>query len=181
MGYGEQAETHLKAIAQVRNLSDVAVWGRSPDRAQAFAERLGQETGLVVRVAPSAQAAVAEADIICTLTAASEPVLKGAWVAPGAHVNLVGSSFPGPVEVDNDLVVRSRFIADYREGILKQGAEFLKAKQAGLIGDDHLVGEIGEVLSGKIEGRQSADQITAYKSIGHIVQDLISVQALLAA
>ncbi len=181
LGYGEQAETHLHAISQVRGLSDVTVWGRSPDRAQAFAERMGQELDLVVRIAPTAEAAVAEADIICTVTGASEPVLKGAWVAPGTHVNLVGSSFAGPVEVDNDLVVRSRFIADYREGILKQGAEFLRAKQAGLIGDDHLVAEIGEVLSGKVEGRQSADQITAYKSIGHIVQDLISVEALLKA
>jgi ornithine cyclodeaminase/alanine dehydrogenase-like protein (mu-crystallin family) len=82
--------------------------------------------------------------------------------------------------VDSELVVRSRFIADYREGILKQGAEFLIAKQAGLVGDDHIVGEIGQVLSGALAGRQSADQITVYKSIGHIVQDLASVQALLA-
>jgi ornithine cyclodeaminase/alanine dehydrogenase-like protein (mu-crystallin family) len=132
-------------------------------------------------VSPTARDAVTGADIICTVTSASEPVLRGAWVTPGTHVNIVGSSFAGPVEVDSDLVVRSRFIADYREGILAQGAEFLQAKQAGLIGDDHVVAEIGEVLSGKIEGRQSADQITAYKSIGHIVQDLISVQALLEA
>jgi ornithine cyclodeaminase/alanine dehydrogenase-like protein (mu-crystallin family) len=81
--------------------------------------------------------------------------------------------------VDSDLVVRSRFIADYREGILKQGAEFLIAQQAGLIGDDHVVAEIGQVLSGAVPGRQSADQVTVYKSIGHIVQDLASVQALL--
>jgi ornithine cyclodeaminase/alanine dehydrogenase-like protein (mu-crystallin family) len=179
LGYGEQAETHLRAIGKVRALTGVCVWGRSPERAQAFAHRTRQELGIEVRVASTAREAVADADIICTVSASSEPVLQGAWVAPGTHVNLVGSSFAGPVEVDNDLVVRSRFIADYREGILKQGAEFLKAKDAGLIGDDHIAGEIGEVLSGKIEGRQSPDQITAYKSIGHIVQDLISVQALL--
>jgi len=82
--------------------------------------------------------------------------------------------------VDTDLVVRSRFVADYREGVLKQGAEFLHAKAAGLVGDEHVVGEIGEVLSGKLPGRQSDDQITLYKSLGHIVQDLVSVQALLA-
>ncbi len=179
LGYGEQAETHLHAIAKVRGLSDVSVWGRSPERAQAFAERMADELDLVVRVAMSAKEAVAGADIICTVTSAKEPVLEGAWVAPGAHVNLVGSSFAGPVEADNDLVVRSRFVADYRAGILAQGAEFLKAKEAGLIGDDHIVAEIGEVLSGKVAGRQSPDQITVYKSIGHIVQDLISVQALL--
>jgi ornithine cyclodeaminase len=82
--------------------------------------------------------------------------------------------------VDNDTVVRARFIADSREGVLAQGAEFLRAKQAGLVGDDHVVGEIGEVLVGKIPGRQSDDQITAYKSLGHIVQDLASAWALYA-
>jgi len=93
-------------------------------------------------------------------------------------VNLVGSSYPGPTEVDDNLVVRSRFIADNREGILRQGAEFLHAKQVGLIGDDHIVAETGEVLDGKIQGRRSPDEITVYKSIGHIVQDLASAWAL---
>ncbi|MGZ3376249.1 MAG: hypothetical protein ACXU8S_06600, partial [Phenylobacterium sp.] len=158
----------------------ITVWGRSQERAEAFAARVAAHAAAPIRVAASAQAAVADADIVCTVTASHEPVLKGAWLAPGTHVNLVGSSFPGPSEVDNDLVVRSRFIADYREGILKQGAEFLIARDAGLIGDDHIVGEIGQVLSGAIPGRQSADQLTVYKSIGHIVQDLASVQALLA-
>ncbi|HEX5379696.1 MAG TPA: hypothetical protein VFW47_14055, partial [Phenylobacterium sp.] len=124
------------------------------------------------------RAAVSEADIVCTVSGAAEPILLGAWVRPGTHLNLVGSSRAGPVEVDHDLVVRSRFVADSREGVLNQGAEFLKAKAAGLIGDDHIVAEIGEVLSGRIVGRQSPDQITAYKSLGHIVQDLASVQAL---
>jgi ornithine cyclodeaminase/alanine dehydrogenase-like protein (mu-crystallin family) len=180
LGYGEQAETHLRALRHVRPISSVTVWGRSPDRAQAFADHMAKETGLPVVAAPDAQAAVSEADIICTVSGAAEPILRGAWVRPGTHVNLVGSGRAGPTEVDNDLVVRARFIADSREGVLAQGAEFLYAKQAGLIGDEHIVAEIGEVLSGKVEGRQSADQITAYKSLGHIVQDLASVQALMA-
>jgi len=180
LGYGEQARTHLEAIASVRTLETVTVWGRSVERARAFADKARAELGVEVAVAPSAQAAVRQADIICTVTAAAEPILKGSWVAPGAHINLVGSSFAGPVEVDRDLVVRSRFIADYREGVLKQGAEFLDAKSAGLVNDDHVVGEIGQVLSGQVPGRQSDEQITVYKSLGHIVQDLASVEALLA-
>ena len=179
LGYGDQAEAHVEAMGKVRDLESITVWGRSQDRAKAFAERMAAHASAPIRVAATAQAAVAEADIICTVTASREPVLKSAWVAPGTHVNLVGSSFPGPSEVDSDLVVRARFIADYREGILKQGAEFLIAKEAGLIGDDHVVAEIGQVLSGAVAGRQSADQLTVYKSIGHIVQDLASVQALL--
>jgi ornithine cyclodeaminase/alanine dehydrogenase-like protein (mu-crystallin family) len=116
--------------------------------------------------------------MICTVTAASEPILKGCWVRPGTHVNVVGSGFRGPAEVDNDLVLRSRFIADSREGALQQGAEFLRAKAAGLVSDDHIVAEIGQVLAGEVEGRRSADEITVYKSLGHVVQDLASAWAL---
>jgi ornithine cyclodeaminase len=93
-------------------------------------------------------------------------------------LNLVGSSHAGPVEVDNGLVVRSRFIADSREGVLNQGAEFLRAKAAGLIGDDHIVAEIGQVLAGEIAGRRSAEEITVYKSLGHVIQDLATAWAL---
>jgi ornithine cyclodeaminase/alanine dehydrogenase-like protein (mu-crystallin family) len=93
-------------------------------------------------------------------------------------LNVIGSGFAGPAEVDNDLVVRSRFIADSREGVLSQGAEFLRAKAAGLVGDDHIVAEIGQVLAGEIEGRRSAEEITVYKSLGHVVQDLASAWAL---
>jgi ornithine cyclodeaminase len=80
--------------------------------------------------------------------------------------------------VDNDLVVRSRFIADSREGVLEQGAEFLRAKAAGLVDDNHIVAEIGLVLAGEVEGRQSAEEITVFKSLGHVVQDLASAWAL---
>jgi ornithine cyclodeaminase/alanine dehydrogenase-like protein (mu-crystallin family) len=180
LGYGEQATTHARAICKVRDIESIAVWGRSADRAQAFAERTQAELGVPVRSAASVEQAVGDADIICTVTAAAEPILKGAWVRPGTHVNVVGSGFAGPAEVDHDLVVRSRFIADSREGVLQQGAEFLRAKQAGLIGDDHIVAEIGQVLAGEIEGRRSAEEITVYKSLGHVVQDLASAWALYA-
>jgi len=178
LGYGEQAMTHARALVHVRKVEAFTVWGRSPERAEAFAERMSAELGLPFHAMDTARAAVADADVICTLTAAPEPILEGRWLRPGTHVNLVGSSYAGPAEVDNDLVVRSRFIADSREGALAQGAEFQRAKKAGLIDDRHVVAEIGEVLAGRVEGRQSADQLTAYKSLGHIVQDLASVAAL---
>jgi ornithine cyclodeaminase/alanine dehydrogenase-like protein (mu-crystallin family) len=178
LGYGEQAGTHARAISKVRKLESIVVWGRSPERAHAFAKRTQAELSLPVSLADNAREAVAETDIVCTLTSAHEPILHGAWVRPGTHVNVVGSGFAGPAEVDNDLVVRSRFIADSREGVLQQGAEFLRAKAARLVGDDHVVGEIGQVLAGSIPGRQSDEQITVYKSLGHIVQDLSTAWAL---
>jgi ornithine cyclodeaminase len=178
LGYGEQAATHARAICKVRDLESISIWGRSPERARAFAEQMQSELAVPVAATGFVEQAVAAADIICTVTSAAEPILKGDWVRPGAHLNLVGSSHAGPVEVDNDLVVRSRFIADSREGVLNQGGEFLRAKAAGLIGDDHIVAEIGQVLAGQIEGRRSPEEITVYKSLGHVVQDLFTAWAL---
>jgi ornithine cyclodeaminase/alanine dehydrogenase-like protein (mu-crystallin family) len=174
LGTGEQAATHARAIAKVRELESITIWGRSPERAQALAEQMHAQLNLPVITLPSAQQAVADADILCTVTAAAEPILKSEWVQPGAHINVVGSSHAGPAEIDNALVARARFFADSREGVLNQGAEFLRAKQAGLIDDDHILAEIGQVLAGTKEGRRSAEEITIYKSLGHVVQDLAS-------
>lgn len=178
LGCGEQGAAHIRAISQVRTLSSITVWGRSFERAKAFSERLSAETGHAIKAVDQARDAVAGADIVCTVTSSAEPVIHGAWLAPGAHVNLVGSSYAGPVEADHDLVVNSRFIADHREGVLAQGAEFLAAKAAGLIDDSHVAGEIGQVYCGDLAGRESPDQITVYKSLGHVVQDLASAQHL---
>jgi ornithine cyclodeaminase len=180
LGYGEQAATHARALRLVRRLDAITVWGRSPERAADFARRMGAELGLRVTAAAGVEAAVAEADIVCTVSHASEPILLGRWLKPGTHVNLVGSSRAGPVEVDDELVVRARFIADSREGVLAQGAEFLRAKAAGLIGDGHIVAEIGQVLSGDVPGRRTPEEITVYKSLGHVVQDLAAAWALYA-
>jgi ornithine cyclodeaminase/alanine dehydrogenase-like protein (mu-crystallin family) len=177
-GYGEQAATHARAIQKVRPLESIAVWGRSLDRARTFADRMQAELAVPVTAARDVREVVAGADIICTVTSATEPILKGEWVRPGTHLNLVGSGFAGAAEVDNDLVARSRFVAESREGVLNQGGEFLRAKEAGMVGDEHIVAEIGQVLAGEIEGRRSAEEITVYKSLGHVVQDLASAWAL---
>jgi ornithine cyclodeaminase len=175
-GCGHEAETLLHAIACVRPLEKVVVWGRSLERAQAFAAHMARETGLDIEATDDGRAAARDADIICTVTSSPTPVLLGEWVRPGTHVNAVGSSFAGPVEVDSALVVSSRYVADSRRSVLAAGSEFLVAKQAGLIGDDHIVAEIGEVLLGRAPGRTSPDEITLYKSLGHIVQDLAATR-----
>jgi len=174
LGTGEQAITHARAISKVRVFESILLWGRSPGRARAVAARLQPELNTPIIAATTVQQAVAQADIICTLTAATEPILQSEWVQPGTHINVVGSSHAGPTEIDSALVARSRYFADSREGVLQQGAEFLRAKQAGLIGDSHILAEIGQVLAGKAEGRRTGDEVTIYKSLGHIVQDLAS-------
>jgi ornithine cyclodeaminase/alanine dehydrogenase-like protein (mu-crystallin family) len=172
LGIGRQAAAHIEAIALVRPLSSVIVWGRDAERARAFAEEMAARTGLKVEVAPGVQAAVAEASIVCTVSAAVDPILRGAWVAPGTHVNVVGSSGPMAAEIDGELVQASRFIVDHREHALAHGGEFLRAKAEGLVGDEAIAAEIGEVLAGQTPGRQNADQTTVYKSLGHAAQDL---------
>ncbi|SEJ98792.1 ornithine cyclodeaminase [Sphingobium sp. AP50] len=171
-GCGAQAWTHVRAIAKVRALSEIIVWARSQDAAEAFAVRAEAATGVPARAVMDGRLAAQDADIICTVTGSATPVLLGEWVRPGSHVNIVGSSHAGPVEIDDALVVGSRFIADSRRSVLAAGAEFLNAKAAGLIDDDHIVAEIGEVLLGQIDGRTSNEDITLYKSLGHVVQDL---------
>lgn len=180
LGYGEQAETHARAIAKVREVASILVWGRSLERARAFAERMQTELRIPVRAVAEVKDAVAEADMICTLTSAFDPILLGEWVRPGTHVNVVGSSYAGPAEVDNELVVRSRFVVDSRASVLAQGGEFLRAKEAGFVGEEHIVAEIGEVLAGDVAGRRSEEEITVYKSLGHVVQDLACAWALYA-
>jgi len=177
-GCGAQAATHIRALARVRELTQVLVWGRDHGVAQAFAVRMARETSLPVRTEADAEVAAAHADIICTVTGSPTPVLKGKWVRPGTHVNLVGSSYAGPTEVDSDLVLLSRFIVDSRQSALAAAAEFLIAKKAGLIDDGHIAGEIGEVLIGRIPGCTSPEQVTVYKSLGHVVQDLAAISYL---
>ncbi len=166
LGTGEQARRHVEAIRTVRPLTRVTIWGRDAKRAGRLAGDLDAEPCATV------DAAVADADVICTVTGAPEPILSLAQVRDGTHINAVGSSYAGPAEIANDLAVRVRFFADHRESVLNQGAEFLRAKAAGLIDDTHVLGEIGEVFAGSLAGRESARDITLYKSLGSIVQDL---------
>ncbi|WP_419815527.1 ornithine cyclodeaminase family protein [Glacieibacterium sp.] len=178
-GSGAQAEAHVLAIARVRALTRVTIWGRSLANASLLAARLAAATGLEV-VAEADGETAARADIVCTVTTSAEPVLFSDWVADGTHVNLVGSSRPGPVEIDRALLLRGRYIADSRAQVLLEAAEFLNAKAAGDLGDDHIVGEIGEVLLGRVVGRRTASEVTIYKSLGHPVQDLAAAAFLYA-
>jgi ornithine cyclodeaminase len=177
-GCGAQAVSHIRALPRIRPFEQVLVWGRSAEYAAAFARRMQREVGVPVRAVAEAREAASAADVICTVTASQTPVLLGEWVRPGTHVNVVGSSRAGPVEIDHALVRMSRYIVDSRRSALAAAGEFLLAKEAGLIDDSHIVAEIGEVLLGRIPGRRSPEEITVYKSLGHIVQDLAAVSYL---
>ena len=177
-GTGVQAESHLRALPLVRAFREILLWGRSPDRTREFADRMSRELGREIRFVAEGREAAERADVICTVTSSAEPILLSEWVKPGTHINLVGSSYLGPIEVDAELVTRSRYVADYRPGVIAQGAELAVAREAGLIDDSHVIAEIGEVLAGRIQARENDDQITIYKSLGHVVQDLAAAAYL---
>jgi len=172
LGNGEEAETHLRALAEVRTLEEVRIWGRDRRRADAFVGAHAGSAQADVRAVDTVDDAVRGAAIVCTVTAAPEPVLFGHQLEPGMHLNVVGSSIPKTAEVDTEAVRRSRYFVDYRESTLAQAGELLRAKQEGVVGDDHIVAEIGQVLSGEAEGRRTDEEITLYKSLGVIAQDL---------
>lgn len=177
-GTGVQAEAHLRALPLVRPFREILLWGRSFEKAAEFAERMSKELGRAIRPLPDAAEAARRADVICTVTSSREPVLLAEWVKPGTHINLVGSSYLGPVEVDAAIVAKARYVADYRPGVLAQAAELALARDAGMIDDTHVVGEIGEVFAGRLQGRENDDQITIYKSLGHVAQDLAAATYL---
>jgi len=172
LGYGEQARRHVFAMLAVRNPKTIYVWGRNFEKATTFAKRLSEEIGQTVTAIKNAQDAVEAADLICTTTSSKTPILKGAWLKPGTHVNLVGAAVATSSEVDQDVVTRSRFVTDYRPAAMAAAGELLDAIKAGFASEETIIAEIGEIADGKITGRTSPDEITVYKSLGVAAQDL---------
>ena len=175
LGSGTQARTHLEAMTAVREIRRVRVWSRDPDHARIFAESVSGQRGLSVEVSVSVREAVEGASIICTTTSATEPILEGRWLSPGAHVNAVGFAGPTGRELDAEAVARARLFADRRESIQSEAGDFLLAKSEGAVADEHVVGELGEVLLGKVKGRTSPEQITLFESLGLAIEDLAAV------
>lgn len=172
IGSGVQASTHLDAMLQSRSISRVRVFSKTLEQAAAFADREGAKHGIAIESVSSAQDAVANADIICTATSSQVPVLQSEWIAPGTHINAIGSSIATARELDGLTVKQSRLFVDRRESTLNESGDFLMAKAEGLIDDDHILAEIGEVLTGRATGRQSKTEITLFKALGLAVEDL---------
>ena len=172
IGSGVQARSHLEAIALVRPLREVKVWSRSADNRNAFAREMRPRTTASIEVAASARDAVDGADLIVLATASREPVVESRWIADGAHVCAVGACRPDQREMDSGLVARGRVFVDSRAGALAEAGDILLPMKEGAIDEDHLAGELGEVVLGTIVGRTSPDEITIFKSLGMAVEDV---------
>jgi ornithine cyclodeaminase/alanine dehydrogenase-like protein (mu-crystallin family) len=172
LGSGTQAMSHIHAILAVRPVSRIRAWSPTRARLEAFADHASSHGQVGVEPVASAQQAVQGADLICTVTAATQPVLLGEWLAAGAHVNAVGSSVASARELDAEAVRRSRFFVDRRESALNESGDLLSAIREGVIDDSHIAAELGEVLIGAAEGRGTAEEITVFESLGLAVEDL---------
>lgn len=175
VGSGVQAQEHLRAISAVRNLRRVRVWSRTSTHALGFA-RQQSTAALRVHACESVEEAVRDADIVCTVTAATEPVLHGRWLSPGAHVNAVGSSVPPFRELDSEAVMRARVFVDMRQTVLRESDDLLVPIREGAIAETDIAGELPEMVSGACELRTSREQITLFKSVGMAIEDLAAVR-----
>ncbi len=158
LGSGVQASSHLEALRLVRDVREVRVW--SPHNAPAFARRYG------VQAAASAREAVTGADIVVTATSVTTPVLEGAWLSPGAHINAVGATRPDWRELDDETLRRSRLYVDSREAAMQESGDVIAAGS--------IVAELGEVVAGTRTGRESPEQITLFKSLGMAIEDVVT-------
>jgi ornithine cyclodeaminase len=179
LGYGEQARMHLDALLVVRPFERIVVWGRDFAKADHFCECAATQVRCSVEPARSARAAIDEADVICTTTAAAEAILEGKWLHSGQHLNVVGSSIPTTAEIDIEAVTRSRLFVDFKDSALELAGDFRRARDAGAVGEDHILGSIGDVLAGQAVGRTSDHDITLFKSLGMICEDLVATDFVL--
>jgi len=174
LGAGVQGRQHLKSISLVRNISKVFVWDMVAESMKTYMDsELSHYDAKIIGV-NTAEEAVAEADIICTVTPAKAPILMLDWVKPGAHINAVGACTPNAQELESALVAQSCLYTDCRESLFNESGDFLNPKKEGLITEDHVIGELGELLTGKVKGRKADGDITLFKSLGLAIEDLAS-------
>ncbi len=170
LGTGRQGIAHAEAMTKVRDIHKLLLWNRTPERADAAAAALTEKLpGISIEVCRTAEEAARNADIICTTTSAraDEPILKGEWLRPGAHVNAIGCVSPMGREVDTETVRKSRIFFDQTEAAKKSGDIAIPLGCGEIASDsENFIGDIGGVLAGSLAGRTSAEDITMFKSIG---------------
>jgi thiomorpholine-carboxylate dehydrogenase len=162
IGSSVQARAHLLALSRVRSFDEVRVWSRTSEHAQRFAEEHG------ALAAPDAESAVRDADVVVTATDARQPILQGAWLKPGAHVNAVGAPRPTWRELDDDAMNRGVLVVDSREAVLREAGDVILSKAP-------IYAEIGEIFAGT-KPRPPAGSTTVFKSVGIAVEDLAAAR-----
>jgi alanine dehydrogenase len=179
IGTGVQARSHLEALAEVRRLTDIRVWSPRVTSRDRFVAEMAPHARAELRAAGTAEEAIRDADIVVLVTSSPTPVFEGAWVAPGAHVISVGACRPTQREMAPGLVARARLYVDSRAAALVESGDVVMGIAEGLFTESHIVGELGQVVLGRAQGRVSDTEITAFKSLGMAVEDVVAADLVL--
>ena len=177
-GTGAQAETQLEGIQAVRPIKEVIVFGKTQNKTNSFCQRMGEKFNIEIHAA-SAPHELNRADIICTATTSSTPVFQKDHVKNGVHINGIGSYKPTMQEIPHEVIQHATLIVDQRTATLTEAGDIVIPIRQGLITNDHIYAELGEIISGSKKGRISDDQITVFKSVGNAIQDLALAHCML--
>ncbi|MBB4066912.1 ornithine cyclodeaminase family protein [Gellertiella hungarica] len=171
VGTGRLSLNLMEAHASVRPLRHFHIWGRNAANAEKTAEE-ARALGLNAVAVADLERAARQADIISCATLSSTPLIRGEWLKPGAHLDLVGAFKPSMRESDDEAVRRARVFVDTREGVLSEGGDIVQPIRSGIIGADAIQGELSELARGTVRGRQGPNEITLFKSVGAALEDL---------
>ena len=177
VGAGALAPQLILAHASVRSIREIALWNRSPGRARALMARLCEQ-GLNVSLAADLEAAVRRADIVSVATISTDPLIQGAWLKAGSHMDGVGAFRANMRETDDALVRRARIYVDTRAGAYAEAGDIVKPLNAGVIGKEPIVGDLFDLARGTVGGRKTAEEITFFKSVGAAIEDLAAAIAV---
>ena len=172
LGSGIQARTHIEAMTTILNLEEIRVWSKNKKNAKRLVEEQRKKYAIPFRPFDTVNEAIYNADIICTTTAAVEPILQGNFLMQGVHINAVGSSVRNTRELDGFAIKLSKLYVDKIESTINESGDFLIAKQEGTIDDNHIIGTLGEILTKQKKGRNNTNDITLFKSLGLAVEDI---------
>ncbi len=172
VGTGALAPHLIEAHAAVRPIERVTIWGRTPEKAEALAKELDGQFGLSVGCTTDLEAATGAADVISCATLSLDPLVRGAWLKPGQHLDLVGAFRPDMRETDDDGIRAARVYVDTRGGATTEAGDIVQAIASGALTPEAIVGDFFELTQGKAQGRQSEDEITLFKSVGSALEDL---------
>ncbi|MBO6718062.1 MAG: ornithine cyclodeaminase family protein [Rhizobiaceae bacterium] len=171
IGAGALAPFLVRAHAAVRPIRKVAIWNRTPDKAEALAAELSGE-GFEASAVTDVDAAAGDADIISAATISTVPLVRGAALKPGAHVDLVGAFSPVMRESDDEAVRKSRVYVDTRGGALKEAGDIVQAIASGALTESAISGDLFQLTRGEADGRRTSDEMTLFKSVGAALEDL---------
>lgn len=177
-GVGAQGETQLEAACAVLPIRKVYVIKNEDPREPRFQEKMSQKLGIDLVLTRDVELAIRESDLIITATNSRTPLFKGEWLKPGAHITAIGSYKPDFRELDTETIKRSKVFVDSLEACREEAGDLIIPVQEGAITWDSIFGEIGQVTSGDLPGRQSEEEITLFKSVGLAFQDAVTASAV---